>query len=330
MRLSPSKSTIFFVHRGPLQPYVRASILQARKADPESSIVLLGDQEKHEICPEIGSLITHERLENLSAQADTFAEKFRFEGNNSFEYELLNFQRWFYVQSFCEEHSLAGPILVLDSDAYLYLAVGDVVPNLSTPMTVVDRVGPQFTFFRSVEHLAKFTTFLYESFSTDTGFERLRDFVSRFQSSGVPHISDMAAFGVFSEQHALEDIGAPDREDFVFCENIGSAQGMVMNLMGKKVTVRRGRRYFTTVERKKVLAGGVHLQGGNKALWPYFVDDTVREKFRRSSPKDYWRARRTGRQKALTIRLLRASARSKNLLALRSPTSISKATHDSS
>jgi len=310
-------STVFFIHRGPLQPYAQAAVLQARAADSESSIVLLGDQARETVSPEILGEITYELLDNYSSRSDAFSKIFRFEGNNGFDYELLNFQRWFCVRSYCEAHSVAGPLLILDSDAYLYLAVSEVAPLLSTSMTVVDKVGPQFTFFLTLQALTDFTNFLTDSFSTDKGFEQLAKFVRESDDAGVPHVSDMAAFGVYAREHKLEDLGDSTRKDVVFCENIGSPQGLVMSPMGKKVTKRQGRRYFTTLEGRVLRAGGVHLQGGNKDLWPYFVDHNVRAALRRSSPRDFSRARRTARQKAFRIGLLKASTRAKNLLTRR-------------
>ena len=309
-----SSGTVFFIHRGPLQPYVRASILQALATDSDSSIVVLGDQPRELLPPEIRSVVGYELLDDYSDRADTFAQIFRFEGNNGFDYELLNFQRWFYVQSFCEARSLTGPFLVLDSDAYLYQAMSAVTPHLSTPMTVVDSVGPQFTFFLTTKALVDFTNFLTESFRTESGFESLKDFVRESNDAGVPHVSDMAAFGVYARSHNLEDLGAAERDDIIFCENIGSPQGLVMNALGKKVTTRQGRRYFTKQNGRRVLAGGVHLQGGNKDLWPYFVDTSVKRTLAQHSPRDYADARRKARQKAFRIGLLKTSARVRTLL----------------
>ena len=309
-----SSGTVFFIHRGLLQPYVRASILQAHQADSDSSIVVLGDQPREVLPPETRSVVRYELLDDYSDRADAFAQIFRFEGNNGFDYELLNFQRWFYVQSFSKAHSLTGPFLVLDSDAYLYQAIGAVAPHLSTPMTVVDSVGPQFTFFLTTKALADFTDFLTESFRTDSGFERLKNFVRESDDAGVPHVSDMAAFGVYAGSHNLEDLGAAERNDVIFCENIGSPQGLVLSTVGKKVTTRQGRRYFRTQDGRRVLAGGVHLQGGNKDLWPYFVDTSVKRTLAQHSPRDYADARRKARQKAFRIGLLKTSARVRTLL----------------
>lgn len=314
MRTLQNPGVIFFIHRGPLQLYVRASILQARATNPRSLIVLLGDQVPQALPSEIRSTVNYENLSDYSETSDLFAKIFRFEGNNSFDYELLNFQRWFFVHSYCERQSLDGPFLVLDSDAFLYTPISAVEPHLTSPMTVVDRVGPQFTFFRSRTAISDFTTFLTESFSTDEGFERLATFVGESQDLGVPHVSDMAAFGVYSKLHKLDDLGSPERNDFIFCENIGTPQGLVMGSLGKKIRTRKTHRYFSTLDGRDVMAGGVHLQGGNKALWPYFVDPSVKSALRKSSPLDYARARRTARKKALSVGLLRFSTRLRRAL----------------
>lgn len=314
MRTPQNSGVIFFIHRGPLQLYVQASILQARATNPRSLIVLLGDQVRETLPSEIRSTVNYENLSNYSETSDLFAKIFQFEGNNSFDYELLNFQRWFFVHSYCERHSLDGPFLVLDSDAFLYTPMSAVEPQLTSPMTVVDKVGPQFTFFRSRTAISDFTTFLTESFSTDEGFERLTTFVRESHDLGVPHVSDMAAFGVYSKLHKLDDLGSSERNDFIFCENIGTPQGLVMGSLGKKIRTRKPHRYFSTLDGRDVMAGGVHLQGGNKALWPYFVDPSVKSALRKSSPLDYARARRAARKKALSVGLLRFSTRLRRAL----------------
>ena len=304
---------IFFIHHGPLQLYARAAILQASITSSKSQIVLLSDQPKASIPDEIRSRVIHAALEEYEGSSEKFSQIYRFDGSNSFWGELLCFQRWFYVDTYCEKHSLDGPFLVLDSDAYLYMPISAVEPHLRSTMTVVDKVGPQFTFFRSRTAISDFTMFLTESFSTDEGFERLAAFV-RESDSGVPHVSDMAAFGVYSATHKLDDLGSPERNDFIFCENIGTPQGLVMGILGKKIKARKTHRYFTTLDGRDVLAGGVHLQGGNKVLWPYFVDPNVKSALRKSSPLDYARARRAARKKALSVGLLRFSTRLRRAL----------------
>jgi len=317
--MDQSNSTIFIVHRGPLETYAQAAILQARATDSQSSIVVLNDQPRCSTSPAILSRVYYGLLDDYATRAARFAEIFRFDPNKPFDderfaFELLNFQRWFYILSYCEAHSLSGPFLALDSDAYLYLPMREVIPHLASAMTVVDKVGTQFTFFDRFKAVEDFTDFLTECFTTNDGYERLVQYTLQSRDAGVPHVSDMAAFGVFSRMLGLEDIGASDRTNFIFDENIGSSQGLRMNFLGKKLTIRKGRRYFTTLEGVKVIAGGVHLQGGNKVMWPYFVDPKVRTAILKSSPHDYFRARRIARKKSFEIVLLRISARVKKFI----------------
>ena len=324
LREVDAEATIFFVHRGTIEPYLQAAILQARSVDTLSSIVLLGDQPPETIPPWLIAKIRYEPLSNYSERATAFARIFRLDGNNPFEYELTNFQRWFYLHSFCEANSLGGPFLMLDSDAYLFLSLHDVVPKLKSSMTVVDRVGPQFTFFLNYDAITQFTDFLTECFSSDSGYRRLARFVNEWGETGLPHVSDMAAIGSFASEHGLEDIGDSQRDSFIFCENIGSSQGLALSMLGKKVTVRKGHRFFTTRDRRSVLAGGVHLQGGNKVLWPYFVDKSVKRTLREFSPSDYRMARKRARAKALGIGLRKVVTSLRHLVSRPTVSSIRK------
>jgi hypothetical protein len=310
-----SVGTIFFVHRGPLQAYVRAAILQAREADSGSNIVVMGDHPLGANFLTSHGISSYGLLGEYKRGAMAFERVFRFEGRNPLGYTLGNFQRWFAVHEYCDRHQIEGPILVLDSDAFLYLPISEVTPHLTTDMTVVDRVGPQFTFFRSRDSLTTFTKFLSHSFRRDSGFQRLKDFITDSGDAGLPHVSDMAAFGVYARDNALDDLGKAEREDFVFCENIGSPQGLVMNTLGKRVSRRRGRRYFTTRDGRQVLSGGVHLQGGNKVLWPFFVDTTVRKKMKELSALDYQIARSEALDKVVRIGLLKSAARVRKLVS---------------
>lgn len=313
--------TLFFVHRGRLRPYLIASILQARSSNPKTPVVLLSDQPLESIPSEILPSITLAPLSEFSARAETFEKVFRFEGTNSFDYELMNFQRWFYVREFCDVHSISAPLMVLDSDAYLYLSLDRITETVQTHMTVVDKVGPQFTYFRSPEALASFTDFLLESFINSEGYELLKSFVQESGNSGVPHVSDMAAFGVYSQMNELEDLGNPNRRDFIFCENIGSSQGLATNFLGKRIISWSGRRHFTTREGRIIVAGGVHLQGSNKDLWPYFVDSSVKHALQKHSQRDYSNALRVARQKAFRIGLLKIAARLRKLFVRERTTS---------
>lgn len=314
MNSSQASGTIFFAHRGPLQLYVRAAICQAHAANPHSEIVVLGDQPAGSLAPEIRNIVTYGNIRDYSAGADEFAKVFRADGPNSFSYELMNFQRWFFVESFLDRHSVEGPVLLLDSDSFLYITVNEVISKMQTGMSVVDEVGPQFTFFRSRKDVAEFKDFLLASFTFPEKYALLQNFVWKFRGEGLPNVVDMAALGYYAQQRKLDDFGKPHRLDFVFCENIGSSQGLQRGPIGKKITIRRGERYFTTHDGRRVRAGGIHLQGGNKLLWPFFVDAGVNRTLKNLHPHQFHAARREALSKGLTVGFLKLAARGRTMI----------------
>lgn len=303
-----SPGTIFFVHRGILPAYAQAAILQAKESNHDCSIVVLGDQAESAVPWEVHKVSDYVPIENFQESAVKFAQIYRHEGRNSLDYELTNFQRWFVVDHYCQSKLIPGPLLVLDSDAYVYLDISRVVAEMRTDMTVVNKVGPQFTYFRNTKTLSIFTEFLTKSFADDSGLQRLKDFVHNSDDTGLPHVSDMAAFGVFATENELDDVGIAGDRSFVFCENVGLSQGLRMNALGKRLVKRYGSRHFITQDGRLVLAGGVHLQGGNKVLWPFFVDQSVRQAVQRISPLEYRVAIRSALLKALKVSLLKVTS----------------------
>lgn len=296
MKAPGEVGTVFFIHRGSVESYLTAAILQAHSASPESQIVFLTDQPVDLVPSTVRQVAAIAAMTDFAAQADAFAGIYKFEGINSYNYELMNFQRWFFVAEFCQFRKIVGPALVLDSDAFLFLPVKLVMSELGTDQSVVDEIGPQFSFFSSPSALDAFTNYLFSIFAQPNRLLELEQFVEKYAHPGLPHVSDMAALGQYALLNGLEDLGRPGRTNFVFCENIGSPQGLEIGHMGKKIQRRGGQRFFVTAAGRRVLAGGVHLQGGNKVLWPFFIDVQVRGKMLRAGPVRYffsfWKAMR--------------------------------------
>ncbi len=304
--------TIFFIHRGPVESYLTASILQAHHASPQSDIVFLTDQPETLVPRAIRHVAAVAAMSEYSSSAETFADAYRFDGINSYDYELMNFQRWFFVAEYCQKQQIDGPALVLDSDAFLFLPVELVMSELGTDQSVVDEVGPQFSFFSSPAALNAFTNYLLTIFLDPKELIEVENFVENYGHPGLPHVSDMAALGRYARLHILEDLGKPERTTFVFCENIGSPQGLQLGHVGKKIRRRAGQRFFITAAGRRVLAGGVHLQGGNKVLWPFFVDGKVRRKMLRCSPVLYISSLCSALSKVAKTRAIRLMSRLRN------------------
>jgi len=313
--LTTTMSRIYFVHSGAIPSYLVGSTLQARLANPDGEVLLLTDEVIEEIPTALSGQITISPLADYLESAQSFAAIYSHRGNNSLAYELLNFQRWFIILEHLERHPTAGPIMYCDSDAFLYLPVSQVAAVMTTAMSVCSEVGPQFTVFTSVQALREYCDFITSAYSSAHVLKDIQAFVDVHKSAGLPHISDMATLGVFAERHQLDDIGNPERHDFVFDENIGSPQGLKLGLLGKQIRTRSGRKRFIRPTGEEVIAGGVHLQGGNKTLWPLFVGVPVLLLLSRKQPRLLSQALLDALRKACRVVFLRTGERSR--IALR-------------
>lgn len=309
MNLPEEHGTIFFVHRGPVAAYLVAAALQARLANPATAIIFMSDQPEKGLGDVLRQAVTTVSLRDFSTGASRFAQTFRFDGINSYDYELMNFQRWFLIEEYCAVEKIKGPILMLDSDAFLYLSVKLVAEGLTSHQTVVDDIGPQFSFFSDSSAVSAFTRYVTGVFSTPENFSAVKNFVDDYANPGLPNVSDMAVLGLYAQENHLEDLGKADRTDFIFCENIGAPQGLRSGALGKKIQWEGRLRFFVTPNGAKVLAGGVHLQGGNKVLWPFFVDGPVHRGIFSDTPLEYLSAIARAVGKATHVGLLRVAAR---------------------
>lgn len=303
-----SPSWMFFVHRGPLPPYLQAAIMQALTSNRESEAVLFCDDHVLPTILRRRSRLKVLAINDFSRRAEAFAKLYSHHGKNPYSYTLGNLQRWFIISEFLESRKEDFPFVYLDSDAFLFADIRHVLGSFSTQMSVCFEVGPQFTFFKNKAALREYVDFIEYSFSNEKGLEGLQDFVDRRSDHGVPHIGDMVTMGRWAEIKELEDLGKVDlkRDLHIFDENIGTSQGLKLGILGKKLITKSGTKYFLDLTGMPVLAGGVHLQGGNKLLWPRFVSHTVHIAFLRAEPISYLAALVAMIQKALLVILSKA------------------------
>ena len=112
---------IVFIHSG-YSPYLEFTLRQARAADPEADIILLGDAENDRF-----PFLRHvdAAAPAFQKRAERLAEVYRHRSTNGRAFELVCFQRWFVLQAFLETAGLPDA-LVLDSDVMLYATEEEV------------------------------------------------------------------------------------------------------------------------------------------------------------------------------------------------------------
>jgi hypothetical protein len=110
------KLAIVFIHLSN-SDYLKYSLGQARRSNPESPIYLIGDSSNN--CYDS---VQHHFFEHYSGKADAFASIYRHFSTNSFQFELFCLQRWFVLKEFLTT-TRVDKCLYLDSDTMLYADV---------------------------------------------------------------------------------------------------------------------------------------------------------------------------------------------------------------
>jgi hypothetical protein len=271
-----SSATIVFIHKG-YSSCLFASILTARKSNPNSEIFLIGDKENHNV--ELLELADCKHIEILDymKSARDFSEIYRHDGNNPVEYELFCIQRWFILQDFLVEQNRQVKVLYLDSDAFLYDQADSIFSTLGSKISLPQKISPAFTYIGSLTELKNFCRFISESYGDDKAYKKLGRFVANFSNKGMPHISDMTLFGEYANVKGkliIEDLRVICEKRNFYCDNFSYSQGMKMGIIGKKVTKNeKDERFFLrNSDMTKIPVGGLHFQGLMKTTWLIYAD----------------------------------------------------------
>lgn len=182
--------TIVYVHKG--NPfYLRLSIEQARKSNPNAIIILLGDESNSTI-----KNVKHFYVKDYFNRAAKFDNIYENYSPNSRNYELFCFQRWMVIWEFQQQHpEYNDGFVYCDSDTLLF---DDVIYDLNqlgdSPLALEGIVGPAFTFFNKGT-LSNFCDTIEWFYITKEG----KDYISRFieekhKRNAIHGFSDMYAF----------------------------------------------------------------------------------------------------------------------------------------
>ena len=275
-----NSEAIIFIHKG-YSSCLFASIAMARESNPKGEIILIGDASNN--VPKILKALNceHVDINRFDITAKKFAVIYRHDGNNPVEYELFCFQRWFILNDFLATRPAKSKVLYLDSDAFLFEDISIVFSNMTSNIALCQLISPAFTYIKELKELDYFCAFLYESFENIELYENLNKFVKCYSNSGMPHISDMTAFGEYSSlkgSRAVGDLRSKENNIVFYCDNFSYPQGMQMGIVGKKIEKDlNGDRFFIYNETgTRHLAGGIHFQGVMKPSWILHLNNATR------------------------------------------------------
>ena len=144
-----------------------------------------------------------------------------------------------------------------------------------SPHASVGDVDPQLSLLQSPEYLQQFCGFVLSRPGLPQGVQQITHYGHNFRGPRRPHICAMVVLGLFALTPPTVETEGPLRTDFMVCENNGSPQGMKMGLLGRGARRTRKGKMSVRENGTMIRAGGVHLQGGNKATWPFHVPPRV-------------------------------------------------------
>jgi len=215
--------------------------------------------------------VRHFRIDDYFESAARFAEVYKHQSDNAYEYELFCFQRWFILRDFMKASGIAG-CCYLDSDIMLYANVNDpayhnftnvwAMLTFNTLGTLEDLCYLIDIYFRNPDLQAYLLTY-----TRRLGYQGLNDMV--FSSLYLEHWPQykMNQDGVFGDSFFDGNIGHPL---YVVLPEGGGAE--VEMLDGKKKIYRvNGALYARAGENGWVRVNSLHFQAENKKYMAHFL-----------------------------------------------------------
>jgi hypothetical protein len=275
---------IIFFHQGN-SDFLKYSLRQAKFYNPDSDIYLLGNESNNKF-----PFIKHHLITDYNYDANQFAKIYKHFSTNSYQFELLCFQRWFVIREFIEKNKI-DKFLYLDSDILLYCNATEVFRLYDNyKFTICETRSPHCSYFtsaRTLDELCRFINSLYEDESLLCRSEKeFNDRLSRGLQGGV---CDMSAFYEFSKVNPgkVADLVSIN-DNSVFDDNFNLSQGYEIEYGRKKIYWRDGLPYGKHLADGRLIRfNALHFQGHAKSMIDKYytgeglVWDRFKRKFRR-------------------------------------------------
>jgi hypothetical protein len=264
---------IIFMHFGD-SDYLQYSLLQAKKSNKDSDIILIGDESNNKY-----SFIKHANI-NDSPSGQAFAKLYQHLSFNSYEYELFCIQRWFILRDFMAKHQISR-CYHQDSDVMLYEDIS--TENVADfDFAFCGGISGGISFINNFEALDDFCNFITAFYTIKPLTEELKN-INQMIIKHVPNggICDMIFIKLYCDSRQ-------DSEkifDLSIIEN-NAVFDLNVNLINEYEQWQgRKKIYFTSsgVLCKNLLLNtfikfkALHFQGEAKEFMKYFVQKTPDE-----------------------------------------------------
>ncbi|MEG5027997.1 hypothetical protein QUB36_12315 [Microcoleus sp. AT8-B1] len=246
--------------------YILYCLAQAKKTNPESPVIWLGDCiDKHY------SFFDYENFWDYANEFEEFNSYYQHRSINGIKWELFCFQRWFVLKKLMQSRNI-HQCLHIDSDVLLYANVTEEQKNFANcDLNLSQMQSPHFTFINNLNVLESFCSFLLEMYKDPLIYQPIQE--------KFPNVSDMSAFNFFA-----------NRETFSICEtsnitnnskndhNINLSEGFEMREGRKNIYFVEDQPFCKHLELNRAIKFNmIHFQGWRtkKYIKDYFNGESI-------------------------------------------------------
>ena len=208
---------IVFIHTG-YSDYMEYSLRQAKHTNPDSEIILLGDESNNRF-----HFVTHVNIKDYFNGAAEFAKIYKHYSTNPYNYELFCFQRWFILRDFLTVNKLKE-VFVCDTDVLIYTDIGKILKksykNIEFGCLSDNKkkcYNAAISFWKD-KKLTKFCQNIFSLYSNINGLKLIKNkWIEVKKSKNPGSFSDMDAVKNFTDKYI-------DKNKFVnFCKNTNNS-----------------------------------------------------------------------------------------------------------
>ncbi|MEI7474109.1 MAG: hypothetical protein WCK67_04960 [bacterium] len=188
---------IFFIHKG-LHPYLLFTIMQAKFSNPNSEIILIGDDENKVL----GKYITHYNYNELINNNILELRKiYKHKSNNKKDYELFCIERWFLLNEYSKKFKLKN-LFYIDSDVMLYENITQIFDKLSSVDVLCfdyEKISSgHYCYINNLTKLDNLNNYILDLYNDNNKFNELcESYLTTENSAYVKSISDMVLLHSF-------------------------------------------------------------------------------------------------------------------------------------
>ncbi len=252
--------------------YLSYCLLQARRSNPNSRLILIGDGQN-----DCDAISDHHKLTDYQRGANWLASVYEHLSLSPYDFELFCIQRWFILEEFMVANGISS-VFHQDTDVMLYGNVSAEQQKFTHCGLAYAGASGHSVFINSLDALHEFCAFIMQHYTNPSLLNGLRGIFEnykKYHSSGG--ISDMMFFHQYRRDHP-EDVGN------LFCvndhatydDNFNHAEGYE-SFCGKKRIYFRDDKVFCrqSATGQFILFNTLHFQGASKKLMKYAYERRV-------------------------------------------------------